>query len=334
MRVIYYVKQHGLIAGLLMFLMLMNACEHNKYDLLDPAGAGKWTIYNTSSGLPGNTVNAIQIDSKKNLWFSFPGYGSAKLADNVWTYYKTSNSPILSNSVTCLATDATGKIIFGTSNGLSILTTNNVWSSYNDPVTTMNINSIKVASNGWVWVGTQSQGFYVNNGSGFTKNLTDQYKNVNVIEEGIQGNIYLGTDNGIIKWDGSTYSYLTTSNGLPANKVTSMRLDSKERLWVGTGGGKSVSWIDTRGIHQVNLLTDSDSLFVKDIREDRRGDIWFATFNNGLIRYDGVIPYSFRESNGFPEDKVYSIGEDKDGNLWFGLYSKGLAKYTLPIDIK
>jgi ligand-binding sensor domain-containing protein len=196
----------------------------------------------------------------------------------------------------------------------------------------MYVNSIKVASNGWIWVGTQNQGYYVNNGTGFAKNFNDKYKNVNVIEEGINGNIYLGTDNGIILWDGSGYSYISKDNGLPDNKISSLYLDKKERLWIGTDGGKTVSWLDKRGLHQLNLMTGMDSIHVKDIWEDRRGDVWFATFKNGLIRYDGVIPFSFRVSNGFRENMIYSIAEDKDGNLWFGLYSKGVAKYTLPID--
>jgi ligand-binding sensor domain-containing protein len=328
-------KYVGLPAAILMFLMLFNACEHKKYDLLDPETAGKLTIYNTLSGLPGNSVNAVELDSRNNLWFSFPGNGSAKYSDNVWTYYKTNNSPILSNSVTCLGTDANGKIIFGTGAGLSILSDNNVWSTYVDPVSSMYVNTIKVTSNGWIWVGTQGQGFYVNNGSGYVKTLSTRYKNVNVIEEGIQGNVFLGTDSGLIKWDGAGYSYITITNGLPVNKVTSLRLDRKERLWIGTDGGKTVTWIDKGGMHQLNLMTGSDSIFVKDIWEDRRGDIWFATYKNGLIRYDGVIPHGFNSVlNGFPEDKVNCIGEDKDGNLWFGLYSKGLVKYTLPIDTK
>jgi ligand-binding sensor domain-containing protein len=73
-------------------------------------------------------------------------------------------------------------------------------------------------------------------------------------------------------------------------------------------------------------------MFVMDIYEDRNGDMWFATWFDGLIYYDWVIPVSYKKFNGFFEDDVNSIGEDKYGNLWFGLYSKGLAKYSLPLN--
>jgi ligand-binding sensor domain-containing protein len=325
-------KYYFITAVIPALLMLFIACERTEYELLDPATAGQWILYTTADGLPGNQVRDIKMDSRQNLWITCPGYGAAKYDYKDWTYYRTTTSDIHNDGVICLDESADGSVIFGTSDGLSILSDNNTWSSYVDPTTDLFVNTIKVASNGWIWVGTRDEGFYVDNGSGFIKVLNTQYKNINVIEEGNRGNIYLGTDNGIIKWDGLSYSYIDTTSGLPDNRVTAMHFDGKERLWIGTDAGKNVSWIDLEGIHKVNLMTGTDSVRIKDICEDRRGDIWFATFRNGLIRYDGVIPHSFKEYNGFPENDIYSIAEDKNGNLWFGLYSKGLVKYTLSID--
>jgi ligand-binding sensor domain-containing protein len=316
----------------LVILMLFSACERNDYELLDPASAGKWTFFTTADGLPGGRVTDIQLDSRNNLWFTFPGEGTAKFANNTWTYYKAESSPLLSDLVNCVAETSDGKLIFGTSDGISILSATNDWTSYIDPVTTMYVNTIKVASNGWIWIGTENQGFYVNSGTGFTKTLTETYKNVNAIEEGASGNIFIGTDNGIVKWDGNSYSYINRTSGLPADKVTSIRFDSKKRVWVGTDGGRTVSWIDNTGMHQLNLMTKTDSIFVRDIHEDRKGDIWFATHRNGLIRYNGVYALSFTLSDGFPEDKVNCIAEDNDGNLWFGFETKGIARYTLSIE--
>lgn len=332
-------KSSGFTTILLAFLILFSGCQRNEYNLLDPASAGVWTVYNTSNGLPSNQVRDIKLDSRKNLWFTFPGYGTARLdSNNNWTYFRAGSTPILSDAVNVVAETSDGKMIFGTANGLSILTagtTTNTWTSYIDPSSTMNVNAIKVASNGWIWVATADQGFYVNQGSGFTKTYSTLYKTVNAIEEGPLGNIYIGTSNGIIKWDGSSYSYITTANGLPHNKIRAIRLDRKERLWIGTDGGKTATWIDRKGMHQLDLMAGADSIFIKDICEDKGGDIWFATYNNGVIRYDGVIPHSYKAAlNGFPDDKVNSIAQDKDGNIWFALDSKGVVKYTLPVNFK
>ncbi len=322
-------------AGFFLFFLITISCERTDYELLDPNSAGVWTVFDTNSGLPGNTVTDITLDSKNNLWLSFPGQGAAKYSDGTWTYYRTATSPLLlSNNVSRVAEASDGSIIFGTITGVSILSGTDTWKTYTDPLNTMIVTAVKVTSDGSIWVGTDGQGFYVNPGTGFVKNAIAAYKNitVNVIEEDQSGNIWLGTNTGLIKWDGKSYSYLGLSNGLPNLKVSSLLRDSKKRLWIGTRGGKTVSWIDTKGIHQLSLLNSRDSCLVNDIFEDRSGNVWFATVSDGLIKYNGVVPFTYRTNNGFPENTINSIGEDKYGNLWFGLATRGAVRYTLPIN--
>jgi ligand-binding sensor domain-containing protein len=326
-------KKFCLLAEILLFLTLITACEKNTYDLMDPSSAGVWTLYSTKTGLPGNMVWDIKRDSKNNLWFTFPGYGIASYTDSKWTIFTSANSSILSNSVNSLCTTSNGGLIIGTSNGISIRSADGQWSSYKDPlVTTMKINTVKVAANGWIWIGTEGQGFYINEGSGYIKYNISPFQYVNIIEEDSFGVVWLGTGNGLIRYDGTNWSVITTSNGLPDNEVTALYCDSKQRMWIGTSGGNTVSWIDNSGMHQLSLMNGSSGTFVRDIYEDRKGNIWFATWFDGLIRYNGVLPDSFKTYNGFFENDVNAIGEDKYGNLWFGLYSKGLVKYTLPLE--
>jgi len=325
-------KKIGSVAATILILITAFSCEKTEYDLIDPDEAGVWTLFNTSDGLPGNTVSDIQLDRRGNLWLTFPGQGCAKYVDGVWTSYVNTNSPLLNNIVSCLAESADGSIIFGTSEGLSILSTTNTWDSYLDPVNTMTVTSMKVASDGSVWVGTSDQGFYVNRGLGYIKTYLDAFKKINAIEEDVTGNIWIGTDNGIIRWNGTSYNYLSQKEGLPDNRVTSIRRDSKKRLWIGTHGGKNVAWADNNGIHDLSLMNGKDSTIINDIFEDRRGNIWFATTDDGLICYNGIFPKTFRVNNGLPENTIRSIGEDKYCNLWFGLGSKVVVRYTLPIN--
>jgi len=334
MRKTGIIQNFGCFAGILLCLLALNSCERTTYDLLDPSSAGKWTHYDTSNGLPGNTVSGIKLDSNGNLWMTFPGQGTARYDNGSWVSYKTANSAILSNAVSCLAQTSDGTIFFGTTNGVAILSSGNTWTYYIDASTTMTVTSIKVASDGAIWVGTSDQGFYVNRGLGFVKTYFDLFQNINTIEEDDSGNIWIGTNRGLIKWNGSSFSFLSTYNGsaLPNNKISCIRQDGSKRLWIGTRGGKSVAWADTKGLHNLSLMNGRDSCVINDIFQDRRGNVWFATATDGVVCYDGVLPKSYRINNGLPEDKVKAIGEDKDGNLWFGLESKGVVKYTLPIN--
>ena len=324
-----------LYSVILILPALFTSCERNDYEILSPEEAGQWTSYTTADGLPGNRVSDIMHDTRDNLWFTCPGYGTAKFDRETLTYYRAATTPILNDAVNCIDESSDGSILFGTGNGLSVMSPDDDWSSYIDPVNVLFINAIKVSSNSWIWLGTQSQGLYLNKGSGFVKILSEEYRNIYAVEEGIPGNIFIGTDNGIVKYDGANYSTITVKDGLPGNMVSSLRFDSRERLWIGTYGGKYASWIDRTGVmNHLNLMAGTDSILINDIFEDTQGNIWFATTGNGLIMYDGVITQSFKEYNGLPENSVNCIEEDADGNLWFGLNSKGVVKYTLPVKFK
>jgi ligand-binding sensor domain-containing protein len=320
---------------MLLMLVALSGCERNSYEVLDPESAGVWTTYTTDDGLPGNRVSDIMLDSKNNLWFTCPGFGSARLESSEIVYYRSSTSPILNDGVNCIDEASDGSILFGTVNGLSELNPDESWLSYTDPTNVLYINTILVSSNGWRWIGTQAQGLYLDAGNGYAKILNTEYRNIKAIEEDRAGNIFIGTDNGIVKYDGTGYSTITVKNGLPSDRITSLRYDSRDRLWIGTEGGKVASWMDQKGvISSLNLMAGTDNIHIRDIFEDSQGNIWFATAENGAVKYDGVITTSYKEYNGFPENSVNCIASDIDGNLWFGLENRGVVKYTLPIGLK
>ena len=321
------------VAVLIIIQVSLTTCEKPEYDLLDPSTAGTWTLYTMSTGLPSDQVRAIELDTQDNMWVAFSGGGVGKYANGTWTYYNTSNSPLVSNAVSALEPTPDGGMIIGTYFGISIISASGDWSSFIDPyVTSMRINAIKVASDGWIWLGTQNLGFYVIIESEYLNIYAEGFENVNAIEEDVSGNIYLGTDNGLLKFDGSGYSYYSYLDGLPENDVVSLYYDSRRRLWIGTNGGDKVAWLDSNGIHQLSLMNGTSGTFVRDIFEDIKGDLWFGTWWDGLIQYDGELSHSYKEYNGFTEDDVNALGEDAEGNLWIGLYSKGLVKYILPLE--
>jgi ligand-binding sensor domain-containing protein len=335
------------IAGALLILISFTACEQTKYDLLDPDSAGQWELFTSSnSGLPGNSIFDIVKDENDNLWVTCYGKGAARYNNGIWEAYTTTNSNILNNYVTALAPTQDGNVLIGTEAGLSMRSSTGSWYFYVDgSVSYMSISTLKVASDGSYWIGTVDQGYYYyTTSTGFKHYLPATGFDVNVIEEGSNGNMWLGTDRGLYKYTGTHLSpasspAFTKLNGLSNNMVTSLFFDKEERLWIGYLKGKTASWLDKSGtIHQLNLMNGADSTTVWDICEDRKGDIWFATSGFGLIRFDGVIPHSYKAYNA-PDnikdqinDFFTSIGEDKDGNMWFGLASKGVLKYTLPIE--
>ncbi|MCG9881464.1 MAG: hypothetical protein MH472_12770 [Bacteroidia bacterium] len=66
--------------------------------------------------------------------------------------------------------------------------------------------------------------------------------------------------------------------------------------------------------------------FVRTMYQDKKGNYWFGTNGNGIIRYDGQALENISIEGHLPCNVVREIVEDKAGHLWFGTDS-GLIKY-------
>ncbi|NOT73741.1 MAG: hypothetical protein HOP08_02350 [Cyclobacteriaceae bacterium] len=52
--------------------------------------------------------------------------------------------------------------------------------------------------------------------------------------------------------------------------------------------------------------------------QDKAGNLWFGTTQNGLYKYDGKSFRQFLVADGLNSNNISSILEDKDGNIWIG----------------
>jgi len=67
--------------------------------------------------------------------------------------------------------------------------------------------------------------------------------------------------------------------------------------------------------------------FVRTMYQDKKGNYWFGTNGDGIIRYDGKTLETMTIEGINPGMRVMEIVEDKAGNIWFGT-SDGLIKYN------
>lgn len=70
--------------------------------------------------------------------------------------------------------------------------------------------------------------------------------------------------------------------------------------------------------------------------EDKEGNLWFGTTENGLYRYDGKSFRQFLMADGLLSNSISSLLEDSTGKIWIGS-DKGLCSYDgksfTPIEI-
>ena len=143
-----------------------------------------------------------------------------------------------------------------------------------------------------------------------------------------EGNKWIGTYNGLAKFDGVNWTVYNTSNsGLPGDYITAIAIDSLGNKWIGTGGGL----VKFDGLRWTVYNTSNSGLplnYVLAIAIDRQGNKWIGTDGGGLVKFDGGNWIVYNESNsGLPDNWVLMISIDKEGNKWIGTKFRGVAVY-------
>lgn len=125
---------------------------------------------------------------------------------------------------------------------------------------------------------------------GILKEISANFNgSINTIMESTDGNIWIGTSDGILILDGETLQQtarLTTDDGLVDNRVQAFYHDKHDRIWIGTVDGVNL-FQNSRFAHS---LTASDGLNSNNITAitsmiTESGDVslWFGSKDNGGI---------------------------------------------------
>lgn len=171
-------------------------------------------------------------------------------------------------------------------------------------------------------------------------------KEINVIKEDCDGNLWVGTmGGGLFRYDRQhdTFRNFDEHNKrvLCNGYVACLYCDRQGLLWVGTMEG--LDQIDTKtlqlrhvttGTNRPGSINCSNITYICNDRQDR---LWIATFG-GLYRSDAshtnFVAYRHEANNAttIPSDSVSALAIDKNGQLWVGTLN-GLAR-LLPGDQK
>ena len=130
------------------------------------------------------------------------------------------------------------------------------------------------------------------------------------------GDIWLATWEGIIRYDGESFTNFTNKENLRRHHAFCLLEDKKGNLWFGTIGagvyrydGKTFTNFTT----QNGLANDR----VGCIYEDRIGNIWIGT-ESGISCFNGEMFQNFKTDEGVDNNDVNSIIDDPSGKLWIG----------------
>src|SRR5579884_1938653 len=215
-------------------------------------------VWHAEDGLPEETVQAFAQTPDHFLWIGTTG-GLVRFDGAQFVVFDRENTPALrENSIFCLL----------------------------------------AARDGTLWIGTEGGGMVSYRHGAFRRwSAADGLGNgyVRALREDHRGRVWIGTDDGLFRWQTGKIERYDGRNGVPLSAIHAIYEDRQRRLWA---GGFHFLCIDDSGAREFRLpggLTDN----VKSILQTRDGAIWVGTVS-GLQRAaaNGSAPPNFTRVRG------------------------------------
>ncbi|GAB4131262.1 MAG: hypothetical protein Fur0041_01490 [Bacteroidia bacterium] len=148
---------------------------------------------------------------------------------------------------------------------------------------------------------------------GFFSPLVLRYKNDIRVDN--NGRVWIALrDNGIIKWDGTSWSFYDLNSGLPDYNIRCITFTPDGRTWAGTdtGGVAVFNGLNWTTYNTYNSALPSGKIFCL---HENGNDIWAGT-DKGLALLSGNTWTVYnRQNSGLPGDSVYSIDINLNGDV-------------------
>lgn len=150
------------------------------------------------------------------------------------------------------------------------------------------------------------------------------------------GFVWFGTGNGLSRFDGQSFRNYRKNDGsgLSNNNILHLEVDRRGHIWITLDTGVDIYMPEKdRFVHFDKRTADGKGISGRaiDVLEDREGDIWITTVNEGLFRYSPekdilqVYCHDPEDIGSISQDYISTVYESHDGVIWLGTYNSGLC---------
>jgi ligand-binding sensor domain-containing protein/signal transduction histidine kinase len=140
------------------------------------------------------------------------------------------------------------------------------------------------------------------------------------------GYIWVGSDDGVSRFDGVNFFSLGLQEGLQSGPVQVLFGDNRGALWIGSAGNGLNCWLDgklTKFTMSGGLPSDS----ITALAQDHDGRIWVGTQSGLVVLQDGhsVLLAGMGIFSGKP---IATLFCDRDGTMWVGAVGVGVFSFN------
>lgn len=282
-----------------------------------------FTTYSIRQGLPDASVRSIFQDKQGWLWITTKG-GVSRWDGTQFTTFNTTHG-LLDNEVRVGLPSRKGGIWFGTSKGLSYYDGKSFRNySVKEGLSEGPVWGLLEDSRGTLWIALRGGGLASFDGEYFTNYGDKTHKNVFGIVEDRSGRLWIATDDGLVRYDGKTFTYYRKEQGLGSNLVSSVLVDDQDRVWCGTFGG-GVCRLDEDGFKVFDRKHGLPDNYITSMSKDFEGNVWFGTLWSGACRFSSEQFSNYTGEAGIVEGLISSIAESKTGEIWLSSINSGIA---------
>jgi ligand-binding sensor domain-containing protein/signal transduction histidine kinase len=182
--------------------------------------------------------------------------------------------------------------------------------------------SIAPTADGRTWLGTRDKGlFYLQGGKISHASDSLDEKKINCLLPIENGGLWIGTDQGLARWDGSQIIRSGIPPALAHLSILSLARDRDSNIWLGTSQG--LYRYNSQGVSVTNDLAAQPLPAINAIFEDREGNLWLGT-SRGIERLRDSPFVTFSVSKGLPSESNGPVYVDSQQRTWFAPLDGGL----------
>jgi ligand-binding sensor domain-containing protein/anti-sigma regulatory factor (Ser/Thr protein kinase) len=289
--------------------------------------------FTRKDGLPDELIMSIQQDFGGRLFL-----GTLQSGVLIWNKDSitqlTTEHGLPNNTVWCLTRDQRGGIWMGTSLGLARYYRGTI-TSYGESgdeysLPDNRVTSLFCSGDGTVWAGTREGVTSISKNHIF-RHFTSENGlgavHVRAIIEDVEGNIWLGAENGAFRYDGNVFRSFPIDPALPQGaKVFSIERDPYGSLWFGTENGL-YHYNGDDAFSYVSLSSDSRADFINFLMCDSDSNLWVGTnygifeLNLKVFHSDNQVQFryhTYHEGIRNLECNLNAAFQDINGDCWFG----------------